>query len=256
MRNKPFMKCKRLFALFCLLAWASFAPAQSDKPLKVAILTPAFGIRDNKAGYEAFPKWLEANYRVQVTLIVPADRKTIPGIEKAADADVILTGLTHVELDAKQSDAVLNLYASKPLVGMRRCHHGAGFKVPKGSAVDSQKYGQATFGATFVNHLQEKLRPREGQADHPILKGLTVADLYPREHLYVHRSLNDLSVVLESTSGEPQLWTRTHPISKQRIVYAIHDGHDLGRSEPVRTLIARAIFWAANADENAYRKKP
>jgi len=241
-----------LLALFV----ASSARADDKKPpLKVAILTPAFGIRDNKAGYEAFPKWLEANYRVQVTLIVPADRKTIPDLEKATEAEVILTGLTHVELDEKQSEAVLKLYASKPLVGMRRSHHGAGFKVPKGSAVDSQKYGQATFGATFAEHLQGKLRPREGQANHPILKGLTVADLYPKEHLYVHKSLNDPSVILESASGEPQVWTRTHPTSKQRIVYAIHDGHDLGRSEPVRTLIARAIFWAANADENAYRKK-
>ena len=249
------MKCKLLFALCCFLTCASFASAQSDKLLKVAILTPAFGIRDNKAGYEAFPKWLEANYRVQVTLIVPADRKTIPDIEKAAKADVVLTGLTHVELDEKTSAAVLGLYASKPLVGLRRCHHGAGFKVPKGSAVDSQKYGMATFGATFAGHLQEKLRPREGRADHPILKGLVVADLHPKENLYVHKATDDLSVVLESTGGEPQVWTRTHPTSKQRIVYAIHDGHDLGRSEPVRTLIAQAIFWAASVDEGAYRKK-
>lgn len=249
------MKCKLLFALCCLLTCVRFASAQSDRPLKVAILTPAFGIRDNKAGYEAFPKWLEANYRVQVTLIVPTDRKTIPDIQKAAEADVVLTGLTHVELDEKTSAAVLGLYASKPLVGMRRCHHAAGFKVSKGSAVDSQKYGLATFGATFADHLQEKLRPREGQAGHPILKGLTAADLYPREHLYRHKVTNDLSVILESTSGEPQLWTRTHPISKQRIVYAIHDGHDLGRSEPVRTLITQAIFWAASADTDAYRKK-
>jgi hypothetical protein len=248
------MKCKLLFALLCLLTCASVAAAQSDQPLKVAILTPAFGIRDNKAGYEAFPKWLEANYRVQVTLIVPTDRKMIPDLEKAAEADVVLTGLTHVELDEKQSDAVLKLYASKPLVGLRRCHHGSGFKLPKGAAVNSQTYGPATFGATFADHLQEKLRPREGQADHPILKGLTVADLYPKEHLYVHKSLDDLSVVLEAASGEPQVWTRTHPTSKQRIVYAIHDGHDLGRSEPVRTLIARAIFWAAGVNEDAYRK--
>jgi hypothetical protein len=249
------MKCKLLFAFLCLLTWARFASAQADKPLKVAILTPAFGIRDNKSGYEAFPKWLEANYRVQVKLIVPADRKTIPNIEKAAEADVVLTGLTHVELDEKTSGAVLGLYASKPLVGLRRCHHGAGFKVPKGSAVDSQKYGLATFGATFADHLQEKLRPREPQADHPILKGLTVADLYPKEHLYRHKAATDLSVILESTSGEPQAWTRTHPISKQRIVYAIHDGHDLGRSEPIRTLIAQAILWAAGADADAYRKR-
>jgi hypothetical protein len=245
-----------LTALFCLLNYAGFAAAQSDKPMKIAILTPAFGIRDNQIGYEAFPKWLEANYRVQVTLIVPTDRKTIPDIERAADADVVLTGLTHVELDEKTSAAVLGLYASKPLVGLRRCHHGAGFKVPKGSAVDSQKYGLATFGATFADHLQEKLRPREGQADHPILKRITVADLYPKEHLYRHKTTNDLSVILESTSGEPQVWTRAHPVSKQRIVYAIHDGHDLGRSEAVRTLIAQAIFWAAGADESSYRKKP
>lgn len=250
------MKCKLLFALCCLLTYASFASAQADKPLKVANLTPAFGIRDNKAGYEAFPKWLEANYRVQVTLIVPADRKTIPDIDKAAEADVVLTGLTHVELDEQTSATVLGLYASKPLVGLRRCHHGAGFKVPKGSAVNSQNYGQATFGGTFADHLQEKLRPREGQADHPILKGLTVGDLYPKEHLYRHKATDDLSVILESVTGEPQVWTRTHPTSHQRIVYAIHDGHDLGRSEPVRTLIAQAIFWAAGVNEDAYRKKP
>ena len=47
----------------------------------------------------------------------------------------------------------------------------------------------------------------------------------------------------------------THPTSKQRIVYAIHDGRDLGRSEPVRTLIAGALFWAVGVNEDAYRKK-
>lgn len=251
------MRCRLFFALCCLPTCAGLAAAQSDKPLKVAVLTPAFGIRDNKAGYEAFPKWLEANYRVQVSLVVPADRKTIPDLEKAAECDVVLTGLTNVELDEQTSAAVLGLYASKPLVGLRRCHHGARFKVPKGSAVDSQKYGLATFGATFASHQdREKLRPREGQADHPFLKGLKVADLHPKENPYGHKATDDLSVILESTAGDPQVWTRTHPTSKQRIVYAIHDGHDLGRSEPVRTLVARAIFWAASADEDAYRKTP
>ena len=242
------MKCKLLFALYCLLTCANFASAQSDKPLKVAILTPAFGVRDSKAGYEGFPKWLEANYRVQVTLIVPADRKTIPGIEKAAEADVLRTGLTNVELDKKLSDAVFKLYASKPLVGMRRCHHAAGF-------LESGAYGQATFGGTFASHLRTKLRPAEGQADHPFLKGLAVADLYPKDNLYGHKALDDISVILESTTGEPQVWTRTHPTSKQRIVYAIHDGHDLGRSESVRTLIARATFWAAQMDEAKFRRQ-
>jgi hypothetical protein len=47
----------------------------------------------------------------------------------------------------------------------------------------------------------------------------------------------------------------THPTSEKRIVYAIHDGHDLGRSEPVRILIARAILRAAGVNEDAYWKK-
>lgn len=59
------------------------AAAQSDKPLKVDNLILPFSIRDNKAGYEAFPKRLEANYRAQVALIVPADRKMIRTSKKS-----------------------------------------------------------------------------------------------------------------------------------------------------------------------------
>jgi hypothetical protein len=89
------MRFRILVPTLLTLFAASSARADDKKPpLRVAILTPAFGIRDNKAGYEALPKWLEANYRVEVTLIVPADRKTIPDLEKAAEADVVLTGLT------------------------------------------------------------------------------------------------------------------------------------------------------------------
>ena len=93
------------------------ATAQPEKaPLKVAMLIP-IEPWDRKVGLEAWRKWLEDHYRVEIIWIEPAvpqpnkdtpkdqakayyaNPPAIPGLDKASHADVVFTALTHVSLN-------------------------------------------------------------------------------------------------------------------------------------------------------------
>lgn len=252
--------------------------AQNEPPrLKVAMLIPVEPW-DRKAGLEAWRDWMQERYRVDITWIEPAvpqptketseaDRKAyyakppaIPNLEKAADADVIFTALTHVSLNEKQSVEFLKMLTTKPVVGGRRSHHALGLKVPKDVKIPGidkpGDYGRAIFGGAYAGHHGGALRFKEGQADHPIVKGLPeLAKINLFDRGYRHKDLaDDVTVLIETTAGEPQTWVRTNKSTKLRSVYTVHDPNDIMNHEAVRIMLTRALFWAANADETKYQK--
>jgi hypothetical protein len=260
-------------------AYCASAFGQADKPpLKVAMLIP-IEPWDRKAGLEAWRKWLEDNYRVEVTWIEPAvpqptkdtpeaERKAyyanppaIPGLDKAQQADVIFTALTHVSLNEKDSVELLKLLTTKPVVGGRRSHHALGLKVPKGTSIpgidNSGKYGDAIFGGGFAGHHGGTQQLKDGQENHPIVKGLpdlVKFSLYDRG--YKHKIVaDDVTVLIEmKDSKEPQTWCRINKDTKQRTFYTVHDPVDIEKYEPVRVMLTRALFWAAEKEETAYKK--
>jgi hypothetical protein len=234
---------------------------------------------DRKAGLEVFRKWIEEKYRVDVIWIEPAkpmptketseaERKAyyanppeIPDLDKAHTADVIFTALTHVSVNEKQSAELLKLLTTKPVVGGRRSHHGLNLKLPKGvtaPGVENGKYGEAIFGGGFAGHHGGSQRFKEGQADHPIVKGLDELvqfNLYDRG--YKHKIVaDDVTVLIEMKEQEqPQTWCRINKKTKQRTFYTVHDPADIEKHACVRVMLARAIFWAADKDMTAYEKK-
>lgn len=260
-----------------LLALPPLAMAQNEPPrLKVAMLIP-IEPWDRKAGLEAWRDWMQERYRVDIAWIEPAvplpdkdtpaaDRKAyysnpppIPNLEKAAEADVIFTALTHVSLNEKQSVELLKMLTTKPVVGGRRSHHALGLKVPKDVKIpgidNPSDYGRAIFGGTFGGHEGVVTRFKEGQADHPIVKGLPELEkirLY--QGGYRHKDLPDDVTVLVEAEGHPQTWVRTNKVTKQRTFYTVHDPHDIMNHESVRVMLTRALFWAAQMDEVKYRK--
>lgn len=269
-----------LVALLCAAVRpASCAADKSEKPpLKVAMLIP-IEPWDRKAGLEAFRKWLEDHYRVEVTWIEPAkpqptkdtpeaERKAyytnppdIPDLDKAANADVIFTALTHVAVNEKQSADLLKLLTTKPVVGGRRSHHAMSLKLPKGVTVpgveNPGKYGGAIFGGEYAGHLGGTVRFKEGQAEHLLVKGLpdlVKLPLYDRG--YKHRIVADdvIPLIEMKETGDPQTWCRINKATKQRTFYTVHDPVDIEKHECVRLLLARALFWAAEKDEAAYKK--
>lgn len=259
-----------------LLAVPSLASAQNEPRLKVAMLIP-IEPWDRKAGLEAWRDWMQERYRVDVTWIEPAvplpnkdtpaaDRKAyyanppaIPNLEKAAEADVIFTALTHVSLNEKQSVELLKMLTTKPVVGGRRSHHALGLKVPKDVKIpgidNPGDYGRAIFGGTFGGHEGRALRFKEGQADHPIVKGLSeLAKIHLFDGGYRHKDLPDDVTVLMEADGHPQTWVRTNKVTKQRTFYTVQDPNDIMKHEAVRVMLTRALFWAAQKDEAKFRK--
>ncbi len=267
----------RVLLFVGLLAVPSLASAQNEPRLKVAMLIP-IEPWDRKAGLEAWRDWMQERYRVDITWIEPAipqpnkdtpeaDRKAynanppaIPNLEKAAEADVIFTALTHVSLNEKQSVELLKMLTTKPVVGGRRSHHAMGLKVPKDVKIpgidNPGNYGRAIFGGAYAGHHGGALRFKEGQADHPIVKGLPeLAKINLFDRGYRHKDLaDDVTVLIETTAGEPQTWARTNNATKLRSVYTVHDPNDIMKHEAVRVMLTRALFWAAQMDEAKYRK--
>jgi hypothetical protein len=270
--------CLRSLLIVVLLVLPSLAIAQNEPPpLNVAMLIP-IEPWDRKAGLEAWRDWMQERYRVNITWIEPvvplpnkdtpaADRKAyyanppaIPNLERASDADVIFTALTHVSLNEKQSVELLKMLTTKPVVGGRRSHHALGLRVPKDVKIlgidNPGDYGRAIFGGAYAGHHGGVLRFKEGQTDHPIVKGLPeLAKMTLFDRGYRHKDLSeDVTVLIETTAGEPQTWVRTNKATKLRSAYTVHDPHDITNHEAVRVMLTRALFWAAQLDEAKYRK--
>jgi len=276
------MRLTRLFPLLVLGTLANvLTDARADEkkpPLKVAMLIP-IEPWDRKAGLEAWRKWLEEHYRVEVTWIEPktpqptdktpaeerkayyANPPEIPDLEKAADADVIFTALTHVLVNEKQSELLLKLLTTKPVVGGRRSHHAMNLKLPKGVTVpgveNAGRYGGAIFGGEYAGHHGGTQQIKEGSADHPIVKGLPDLTKFTlTDRGYKHKIVaDDVTVLIEmKDSKEPQTWCRINKDTKQRTVYTVHDPRDIEVQESVRVMLARALFWAAEKNEADYKK--
>ena len=279
MRRLPFL----LIVFGALASVPTAVEADEKKPLlKVAMLIP-IEPWDRKAGLEAWRKWLEETYRVEIIWIEPKtpqptdktpaeERKTyyanppeIPDLDKAADADVIFTALTHVAVNEKQSELLLKLLTTKPVVGGRRSHHGIYLKLPKGSAFAALKnpggfsggYGDLIFGGGFAGHHGGTQQLKEGAADHPTVKGLTELTKFTlTDRGYKHKLVaDDVTVLIEmKDSKEPETWCRINKDTKQRTFYTVHDPRDIEAQESVRVMLARALFWAAEKTEADYKK--
>ena len=273
---QPRVLALSLLALIGLFT-AQVTAQQEKAPLKVAMLIP-IEPWDRKAGLEAWRKWLEDHYRVEIIWIEPAvpqpnkdtpkdqakayyaNPPAIPGLDKASHADVVFTALTHVSLNEKDSVELLKLLTTKPVVGGRRSHHAMSLKLPKNVKIPGIEnvggYGGVIFGGAYAGHHGGPLNFKEGQADHPIVKGLpelVKMPLYDRG--YRHKIVSDDVTVLIESLGEPQTWARVNKTTKQRVVYTIHDPRDIETHECVRVMLTRALFWASERNEADYKKK-
>jgi hypothetical protein len=134
-------------------------------------------------------------------------------------------------------------------------------KLPKDvtiPGIEGGKYGEAVFGGGYAGHHGGTQRFKEGQTDHPIIKDLPDLikfSLYDRG--YKHKIVaDDVMVLIEMKESEqPQTWCRINKDTKQRSVYTVHDPIDIEKHECVRTMLARALFWASERNEADYKKK-
>jgi hypothetical protein len=251
------------------------ASAQDKAPLKLAMIVP-IEPWDRRESIDALRKWLEANYRIEVIWVEPAkpqpskdataeERKAyyanppeLKNLAEAEQADVVYTALTHVSLNEKDSAAYLKLLTGKPLVAGRRSHHSISFRLPKGFELPglvTGKFGESVIGGEYKGHHGGGLRFKEGQADHPIVKGLPeLAKISLTDRGYRHAIADDTKVLIESVEGQPQTWVYTNKATKLKVFYTVHDPRDFEKHEAVRQMMARALFWVSDRDEASYKK--
>jgi len=234
-----------------VLLVASANSEQDPRPLHVVIcLGPGKGPLSKLASY------LKAKYHVQVNWVEAEKAKeekatVFKGLEHLADADVILSNLYRTSAPPNQLAVLKKFFLSKPVVGMRKAHHGFQNWLDVDQEVFGVKYRGHYFGKNVSLSIVDKHK------DHPFFAG--VKTFLPGGGLYSHGQLAD-DVEVYMTGGpegkEPmaQTWSRIVKDRGQRVFYTRYDPEDL-KDEGIRDMVVRVLFWAGNRDEKEHRKK-
>ncbi len=175
------------------------------------------------------------------------------GIEYLDDCDVILSNLYRTWAPPAQLAKLKKAFLSKPVIGMRKAHHG--FQ----NWLEADK---VVFGVDYRGHYGNSkngfIRLVKGKENHPFFKGMKVT--IPGGGCYSHRDpAEDLEVYMvggkKSQEPHPQTWSRiVKERGKQRVFYTRYDHHDLADHVGVRDMITRVLFWSVQKDINKYKK--
>ncbi len=230
------------------------------KPLQIVI---AYG--QGKRQLQDYGKYLEKNFHVKVHFVEAQKSKKarkdkkhsetpFQGIEAFAKADVILSNLYRTWAPPKELAILKKAYTTKPVVGMRKAHHG--FQ----NWLEADKI---VFGVDYRGHYGNAkngyLEIVEKYKNHPFFKGMKVT--IPGGGCYGHRDpAPDLEVyAIGGKKGQPphpQIWSRVvKQRANQRVFYTRYDPNDLAKNPGVREMVTRAIFWAAQRDIEKMRKQ-
>ena len=263
-------------ALVCSSSPTAIEAAERPKPLKLAIIAPVMDWDDPEL-IRDYGDWLQGHYNLEVVWIQPQhppktddkevrkqyyrDPPPIKNLNKAWEADVIYTALTHVALNEADTLEYLRLLQAKPVVGGRRAHGSLVFRTGKETEYlgKGKEGGWAfeIFGCRMGGHHRGKETLSFGPKapGHPIIDGLDevlTKKLTDRGYRY-KKIADDVTVLVVTAEGEPQVWCRTRPGDKPNCVfYFVHDPEDLELHECVRRMVARAIFWVADKDHRKY----
>lgn len=212
--------------------------------------------------------------------IDPNNQTNIPGLEKLADADLMIIATRFRELpdeDMKYVDEYV--HSGKPILGLRTATHAFNYKRNKNSPYahyDFQSrqwpdgFGRQVLGETWVNHHGDHGRQstrgvvNPQYSDHPILRG--VDQIWGPTDVYGIRNLPDNAQVLvygqvldgmkpgdlPVTGGKndpmmPLVWVRTFSgrSGKEARVVATTMGASVDlESEGLRRLLVNACYWA------------
>ena len=203
-----------------------------------------------------FQKFLKARHQVECRWLRMEKAKREQGNESYAPTpaeglpslawcDVILSNLYRTWAPPEQLTELRRQFRSKPVVGLRKAHHGF------------QNWPEAdrdVFGVRYRGHYFGKnvtLRIVERRANDPLLEN--VEPKMPAGGLYKHIDLQpDVDVLMiggpENSPPHPQMWRRIHAKTGQRVIYTRYDPDDLSNAS-VRDMIVRSLFWAANRNE-------
>ncbi len=246
--------------MFIMLA-GSLAPAHGQpagkKPLHLAIC-----VTEGKGQLLKYKKYLEDTYQVRCSVVGPEemkdkkDKKNVEtpfvGLDALADADVILSNLYRTSPTPEHLAILKKAFLSKPVVGMRKAHHGFQNWLDVSKEVFGVNYRGHYFGKDVTIEIVDKHK------DHPLLAG--VKPFLPGGGLYQHTEVApDVEVLMVGgPAGKdkmPQMWSRiVKDRNNQRTLYTRYDPNDLDKNPPIRDMVTRAIIWAAHREEKSLQK--
>jgi len=158
------------------------------------------------------------------------------GLENLEEADVILSNLYRTWAPPEQLETLKKHFKSKPVVGMRKAHHG--FQ-------NWLEADQEVFGVDYRGHYRHNKRDEDSmwivaeKKDHALVKGRK--PLMPAGGLYRHTDIaDDVEVLMVGgPAGDdmPQTWLRE--ADGRRVFYTRYDPEDLA-DDGVRDLVIRA----------------
>lgn len=246
---------------FFLIA-AGLLPPQASaqnadkKPLHLVIC-----VTEGKGQLIKYKKYLEETYHVRCSVVGPQEKKEkdkknvetlFVGLDALADADVILSNLYRTSPTPEHLAILKKAFLSKPVVGMRKAHHGFQNWLDVSKEVFGVNYRGHYFGKDVTIEIVDKHK------DHPLLTG--VKPFLPGGGLYQHTEVApDVEVLMVGgPAGKdkmPQMWSHVvKDRNNQRTLYTRYDPNDLDKNAPIRDMVTRAIFWAANRDLKSLQK--
>lgn len=224
-----------------------------EQPLHVAVC-----VGQGKKGLETYVKHLQAEKKVKISWVESTQAKQDKGtkkhvptpftnLEALEKCDVILSNLYRTWAPDSQLPVLQKAFQSKPVVGLRKAHHG----FQNWLEADREVFGVRYRGHYFGKNVTQTILP-EGK-DHPFLDSLIKESKlpFPGGGLYQHQEVaDDVRVLIvgnpEGKPPMPQTWLReVKERGGQRVVYTRYDPNDLAKEASVRDLVTRALWWAA-----------
>ena len=229
----------------------SALPAEWGEPA-VSPLKVVMAVGPNAEALAKFRDYMQERYHVTITFIEAGSGNPLPGIEALETCDVFLSNLRRTQPTPAQLTIIKKYFTDgKPVVGLRRAHHGFQNWLEADREVFGVKYGGHGGGGEDA-----KLVIPDDQQNNPLVAGLK--PFMPGGGLYDHSQLDPRATVLMmSVVGDrtyPQTWTLERK-KGQRVFYTRFDPSDVMKDEGVRKMVVRALFWAARQDPEKMKRK-
>ncbi|MBM3954552.1 MAG: ThuA domain-containing protein [Planctomycetes bacterium] len=194
-------------------------------------------------------------FRVVEHHVAPDDPHSIPGLERIAEADVLVLAVRRRGLPSGQMTALRAfLAAGKPVIGIRTASHPFEPRPPVADRETWPEFDRDVFGIEYTGHFGKDvasvIRAERAAAVHPLLSGVpTEGELPQTGSLYRIAPATPATVVLATgaipgEAPQPVLTELRRPDGGLSIYTSVGHPDDLARPE-VERVIVNAVHVAA-----------
>jgi type 1 glutamine amidotransferase len=230
---------------FLLVLLFSAISASAQNSLRVHLISGSKEYKSQES-LRAFQDWLSEHYDIAVTgSWVEDGAADLPGIEKIADADVLLVFARRLKLPEAQMKKVrAHWKADKAVVGIRTASHAF-------SRQENETFDRKVLGGNYTGHYGDTPVELKNLGEHPILAGVgafTSRKLYKAGPLAESATLVQTGTT-EGDKTESVSWVNTY--NSGRSFYTSCGVPSDFADAHFRRMMANAIFWTAKREPKA-----